>query len=528
MANGQYMKLKLRLIVAALLLVGFAANKWLHHPIDQNVVAAQRDELTIGKLHLQSCEIGKRSGRNTLAGYCTQFPVSENRADAHSRKISLKVAIVKSTSAKPDVDMVVFLDGGPGGSAINDYPAVSDAFTTLRKQHHILLVDQRGTGGSNALDCPKTEAFGKSLLDKLAGEQYPPEQFKELLRKCITELQDKADPRFYSTTDAVTDLEEIRSALDDSQKNIDNKHISITFDLIGVSYGTRVAQQYASRYPAAVRSIVLDSPVPNSLVLGSEHARALEDALKAQLTACNTTPACQQKFGDAFANLHTLRDRLRDKPVTVETRDPNTFELSERPLSASAFAGLVRLYAYNPITSALLPLMTHDALHGNYAPLLGQVQLVTEGIGDSINTGVGLSVICTEDADLLKPRPEDKDTLLGNSLIDLYQQACPVWPHGERPAHFHDVFKTAAPVLILSGEYDPVTPPRYAQAIAYELDNVRVLNLRGQGHAVMNTRCIPELLEKFVNTLQPKTLDANCLDSLSAIPMFVDYNGAAP
>ena len=212
----------------------------------------------------------------------------------------------------------------------------------------------------------------------------------------------------------------------------------------------------------------------------------------------NTEPECQKKFGDAYANLHTLHHRLQEKPVTVEVRDPSTFELSQRPLSAGAFAGLVRLYAYSPVTSALLPLMTSDALHGNYAPLLGQVRLITEGIGDSINTGMGLSVICSEDADALKVDTKDNDTLLGNSLVNFYLNACPAWPHGTMPAHFHDAFKTNLPVLILSGEFDPVTPPRYAQEIVKGLHNARVLSLRGQGHAVMNTRCVPGLIDKFV------------------------------
>jgi len=522
------MKLKLRLMMVMLLLAGVLVGK-LHHPsADQQDPSIASDELILGSLHLQRCEIGKRLGHNSVAAYCTLFDVPEDRAHPESRHIQIKVAVVKSDAPKPEADIAVFIDGGPGGSAINDYPAVSDAFSVLHKHHHILLVDQRGTGSSNPLDCPIAQAFGKSLLDKLGGEELDPSRIAELMKKCVDELHDKADTRFYSTTDAIADLEAIRVALDTVSSDASDKHTAVTFDVIGVSYGTRVAQQYATQYPSSVRSIVLDSPVPNTLVLGSEHAKALEDALKLQLAACSNTPQCLKKFGDAYANLHTLHQRLQQHPVTVEVRDPNTFELSQRPLSATAFAELVRLYAYNPVTSALLPLMTDDALHGNFAPLLGQVQLVTEGISDTMNSGMGLSVICTEDFDLLHAVPEDKNTLMGNSLFEFYQRACPIWPHGERPAHFHDAFRTTVPVLILSGEFDPVTPPRYAQTIAKELSSVKVLTLKGQGHAVMVTRCIPELLEKFVVRLQPASLDTTCLDSLTAISMFINYNGAAP
>jgi len=521
------MKLKLRLMMLVLLLAGALVGK-VHQSTSDHPEAVTRDELILGKLHLQPCEIGKRVGRSTIVGYCTQFDVLEDRTHADGRHIQLRVAVVKSEAAKPEPDIVTFIDGGPGGSAVNDYPAVSDAFSALRKRHHILLVDQRGTGSSNPLDCPTSQAFGKSLMEKLGGEQLDPSRVADLMKRCVDELHDKADTRFYSTTDAIADLEEIRLALDAVVVNANNKHVPVTFDLVGVSYGTRVAQQYASRYPQGVRSIVLDSPVPNTLILGSEHAQALEDALKLQLAACTNTPACQKKFGDAYANLHTLHKRLQQHAVTVEMRDPSTFELSQRPLSATAFAQLVRLYAYSPVTSALLPLMTDDALHGNYAPLLGQVQLITEGLSDSMNTGMGLSVSCTEDADLLQPSATDNESLLGNSLTEFFQRACPNWPHGERPPHFHDAFKSSLPVLILSGEFDPVTPPRYAQMIAKELSNVKVLTLRGQGHAVMMTRCTPDLMEKFINGLQPKHLKTECLDSIAAIPMFIDYNGAMP
>jgi len=526
------MKPRLRLLIVALLFAGFALSKVLHHSSvtlqSMEPVALPKDEMVLGSLHLLPCEIGKRLGRNTLTAYCTDFDVAEDRTHPEGRHIRLKVAVVKSDAANPDGDMAVFLDGGPGGSAVNDYPAVNDAFSGLRKQHHILLVDQRGTGSSNPLDCPATQAFGKTLLDKLGSDEVELARLQELMHKCVDELKDKADTRFYSTTDAIADLEDIRIALDQDTRKEGQRHVPVTFDLVGVSYGTRVAQQYAARYPQSVRSIVLDSAVPNTLVLGSEHARALEDALKAQLAACDNTPGCKHKFGDAYQNLHTLHQRLNGKPVKVEMRDPSTFELSQRTLSASSFAGLVRLYAYNPITSALLPLMTDDALHGNYAPLLGQVQLITEGISDTMNTGMGLSVICAEDADLLHANPADADSLLGNSMVDFYQRACPIWPHGARPAHFHDAFKSSIPTLILSGEFDPVTPTRYAQAIAKELSNARVLVLKGQGHAVMMTRCTPELISKFVSTLQLAKLDATCLDSLGAIPMFIDYNGAGP
>ncbi len=484
-------------------------------------VESDRDQLQLGQVTLQSCTIGTAT-QASLQAYCTEFEVPENHADAHAdhqgRRIKLKVAIVKSEAAKPGDDLVTFLDGGPGGAATDDYPAIAGAFAPVRRQHHVLLVDQRGTGGSNALDCPQLDATTyKQSADQLGQLTNDKAKMHSLLRDCLAEIRSKADPQFYSTTDAVHDLEAVRRALGNPKLN-----------LVGVSYGTRVAQQYAARFPEGVRSIVLDSPVPNSLALGQEHARNLEEALKAQFALCRAQAECRQRFGDSYAQLKILQARLRAQPATAQVADPNTFHLSERALTPERLAGLVRLYTYNGYTSALMPLMIDEALKGNYAPLLGQEQLVTSDMSSRMTGGMGLSVGCSEDADLLTSNEADRDTLMGNIMIEFFQTACAIWPHRARPADFHQPFKSALPVLILTGELDPVTPPRYGTEILSALSNARLLNAPGQGHGILMVRCVPELVGEFVKTLNGKALDAKCLEKLHAPPAFLNYNGAAP
>jgi pimeloyl-ACP methyl ester carboxylesterase len=137
-------------------------------------------------------------------------------------------------------------------------------------------------------------------------------------------------------------------------------------------------------------------------------------------------------------------------------------------------------------------------------------------------------VLCAEDAELLTPRPQDADTLLGTSMIDVMKAQCEVWPHGTRPTDFHAPLKTDKPVLILEGEFDPVTPPRYGAQVLKGLGNGRLLILKGQGHSVMGRGCLPKLVEEFMNKLLPNALDAKCLDALGPTPAFIDFNGAAP
>jgi pimeloyl-ACP methyl ester carboxylesterase len=469
------------------------------------------DVLQVGQLHLEPCNIGKHAaGVPSLRAYCTPFAVPEDWDAPGGRQIRLKVAIVRASAASPDPDPVVFLDGGPGGAASDDFPGIAGAFDALRRRHMVLLIDQRGTGGSNALACDSDDG---TRPDQAA----PRERSLAGLRDCLARLAPRAAPQFYTTSAAVRDLEAVRQALGAPQLN-----------LLGISYGTRVAQQYARRYPHNVRSVVLDSPVPNDLALGSEHARNLDAVLRGLALRCRTEQRCLRQFGDPYALLQQVQQRLSAHPVTLELRDPYTFEARQRQIDADGLAQLMRFYAYSPLTAALIPYVLKEADAGRYAALLGQTQLVVGEISDSMESGMALSVICSEDADLLRVRPEDAGTVLGNALTESLLAACQVWPHAARPVGFREPLRGAVPVLILAGSHDPVTPRRYADAIAQHLSRVKLLVLAGQGHGLVGVGCVPRLLEQFVQAADPQAVDAHCLQALGETPLFVDANGAGP
>jgi len=282
------------------------------------------------------------------------------------------------------------------------------------------------------------------------------------------------------------------------------------------------------RHPEGVRSAVLDSVAPNELILGADFAANLDNALKAQFSLCTQAPACAKAFADPYASLLKLRDALRAKPETYAFRDPVTFAAMQGRVNEYSLAGLVRLFAYTPETAALLPLSIAEGLRGNYTPLAGQTQLLRGDLADLSENGMQISVICSEDADQLAPRAEDAATLLGTALVDALRAQCDVWPHGTRPVDFHAPLKTDKPVLVLEGELDPVTPPRYGEQVLKGLGNGRLLVAKGQGHNVIGRGCIPKLVNEFVDKLDPKQLDAKCIDALGPMPAFVDFNGAAP
>lgn len=481
------------------------------HAVVAAAIPAHATAFTLGSLEFKACDLSQKKSGATTPAFCAPFSVPENRdSTAGGRKIDLKLALIKSDVEVADADIVVFLAGGPGQSAVETYPQIAGALAPLRKHHHILLLDQRGTGQSHALTCARSEEAGEEDRPDL-------EVLRSSVRTCLAEVEKNADPRAYTTTAAVADLEAVRQAIGAPQ-----------FDLVGVSYGTRMAQRYLAQYPDGVRSVVLDSVVPNELVLGEDFAANLENALKAQFAQCTQTPACAKAFGDPYASLIKLRDALRAKPQTFDYRDPLTFDSAHKHLNEYSLAGLVRMFAYSPETAALLPLSIAQGLKGDYTPLAGQTQLLTSDLSELRDNGMQTSVFCAEDADLLTPRPEDAGTVLGTAMIEVMKTECEVWPHGTRPADFHAPLKTDKPVLILEGELDPVTPPRYGEQVLKGLTDGRLLTVKGQGHNVIGRGCMPKLVEDFVAKLQPQKLDAACLDALGPTPAFIDFNGAAP
>lgn len=491
---------------AALVLAGCGGD-----PAQSPRAKADADgNLRYGAIVFTPCALG--SGRvKTVEAQCASFEVPENHDAPQGRKISLALALIPA-EGQPRPDPVVFIAGGPGQSILETYPSLHPAFDDLHRERDILLVDARGTGGSNLLQCDEIQDAMRE-----SGEEPSPERMLELGAECRDRLSKTSDLRYYATADHIRDLDAVRAAMGIAQLN-----------LAGVSYGTRVAQQYAKRYPAHTRSVILDAVAPNTLVLGQDHARNLEDALQAQFARCDAKSACLTELGDPRAHLQTLRTRLQAGGLpAVDYRDPVSGAWRSEAPTWGHLALLLRLYAYDPGASAMLPLVLKESADGRYQSLLAQARQISSGVGGSMAMGMSFSVSCTEDAEL-KVRPEDADTVLGSEFVEGMQAQCAQWPKGERPADFRTPLKGDVPVLLLSGEFDPVTPPRYGEEVVKHLPNGRHLVVRGQGHGVLAAGCMPKLVAQFLENTDAKALDARCLDRLAAVPPFSGLHGWEP
>lgn len=456
----------------------------------------------------EDCELSSPQNVGGVSAECAELEVPENRAEPGGRTITLKIARIPARAARAAPDPVVFLAGGPGQSATESYAQVAPAYADVLAQRSVLLIDQRGTGGSHPLRCALPDATDP------AAPMPDREALKRMALDCLAKLD--ADVAHYTTRDYVADLEAVREALAIQQWN-----------LVGGSYGTRVALSYLQAHPTRIRTAVLDGVVPQDLAVGQDHGANLDAALAAQFARCRADGACTGAFGDPATTLAGLRRRYREAPTTVIIADPRSHRPVEVALNHETLAATVRLYAYSPETVVLLPLLLHQAYEGDPQPLLAQARMIFSEIEDMIAHGMQLSVTCSEDAPWLRAAPGD-DTLIGAELLDLMDAQCEVWPVRPAPAAFKQPVDSDLPILLLSGQYDPVTPPAYAERVLTTLSHARHLVAPGMGHIVQTRGCMPKLIARFIREAKVDELDAGCLERLGAPAFYLDFNGPAP
>jgi pimeloyl-ACP methyl ester carboxylesterase len=466
--------------------------------------------LRYGNVLFKPCSLSEARA-DAVEAQCATLAVPENHDAPEGRQIELAIALIPA-DGQAEPDPLVMIAGGPGQSSLESYPQLHAAFADARRNRSVLLVDARGTGASHPLKCEDD-----SDQAELMAEADSPEMVREFAETCREALQATADLRYYTTTDHIRDLDRVREQLGIDRLN-----------LVGVSYGTRVAQQFAKRYPEHTRTLTLDSVVPNSLVLGQEHARNLDAALKQQFARCMAVDACRDNLGDTGMQLAQVSETLRAGGLApVRYRDPLSGEWRSDVPTYGHLALLLRLYAYQPQAAAMLPLIVRDAARGDFESLLSQSRAIYGQMSDAMAQGMGLSVSCSEDFELA-PDPADAGTVMGTEFVEYTQAMCDAWPRGERPGDFRAPLAGDLPVLAISGEFDPVTPPRYGDEVVEPLANGRHLVLPGQGHSVLGLGCMPKLFAQFVESADAGALDAGCLQRLKPTPPFAGVYGWEP
>lgn len=463
-------------------------------------------------LHLDECRISAGPGFPGIKARCARVERPLDPTNPGGDTIKLFIAVVPALSLEPEPDPFVPVAGGPGQASSEFYAGFADAFEEIRRKRDIVLVDQRGTGKSAPLTCDVDDAVisGEvSMEDSIAAA-----------RRCLKELTH--DPRYFTTSVAVEDLEAVRKLLGYP-----------AFNIYGVSYGTRVAQHYLRRFPNSTRTVILDGVVPPQIPLGPMIAIEAQRALDEIFARCAEDKPCDAHFpavGEEFAR---LKSALIEQPVTVDLADPVTGRAQSLSFGHTELAGALRILSYHPSTVALIPLLVHDAAAGNYAPLASQYLMASKSLSDALSIGMHNAVVCTEDAPFYNRDDVDRDALeatyIGPVQLDALEAICSIWPRGVLDEDLNQPVATDKPVLLLSGDADPITPPRFAELAAVNMSNSVHLIGADQGHGQAGRTCIPEIMRDFVEHARVDGLDRECVAKRQfAMPFFLDYTGPSP
>ena len=294
------------------------------------------------------------------------------------------------------------------------------------------------------------------------------------------------------------------------------------WNLVGISYGTRKALTYMKLFPQAIRSVVLDGVMPQQEAMPQSHEENLVNALRLQFEQCEKQPACKEAFGDVEQQMWQLLADIDEQKPKIRLQNFSTGEFEEVTLNKESIAIAIRMFAYSAKSMNLLPLMIAKANHGQPEVIASQANMISSLLSESMSN-VELSIICAEDLPF-----HDNYTLKDNNLFgDIIKNTrtnCDAWPHDTVDASFKEPVVSDLPVLLISGELDPVTPPRFAELAMQSLSNSQHLVAKGQGHNVFPLGCMPAIMTDFIRDPE-KELDVECMNDFNYTPFFINMMG---
>jgi len=395
---------------------------------------------------------------------CGSVRVFENRSTRQGRTIDIAFTRWRA-AAGPARDVVVLLAGGPGAGGSDLAADVDGWIAPLRATMDVVAVDQRGTGRSNSLYCADdVDAAPATAFGHLFADAW--------VTNCRTALESKADLRQYTTDNAADDLDDVRAALGYAR-----------LSLYGGSYGTRLAQVYMRRFPERARAAVLDGVVPLDVRIPLTYASTAQEALDRIVADCATLDDCRVAHPSLANDVQQLLRRFVSGPVATFVTPPG-----RPPVAVSMSRGdlgyALRGIMYGADAPRVLPeMIARGAASGDVQALAQRYWQRATWFSRSFSTGLHLSVVCTEDVPFIREDEIDAataGTFLGRYLVDEYRRACAQWPPTRIPADVMAPRRSAVPTLLISGSFDPVTPPAFAERVAATLSvSRRIVAPRG-------------------------------------------------
>ncbi|MGK7311479.1 MAG: alpha/beta fold hydrolase [Candidatus Longimicrobiales bacterium M2_2A_002] len=474
---------------------------WLALALSPGVLRAQAP--VSGGGVLSGCEVPGYDG----PARCGSVAVAEDPSDPAGRRLALNVVVLDARG--PDSvrvpDPVFVLDGGPGLAATRAVEWVARDLAVVLETRDVVLVDRRGTGESNALDCPAASP-SPGLADRRS--VHPRERAAE----CRRSLEGRADLTKYTSPFAVDDLDAVREALGYERIN-----------LYGGSYGSREAFEYMRRHGAHLRSGAVFAVTPQHRPALLRSPATAELALQRLIDDCMADRECRTAYPDLRTELRAVVERLSAEPAPFTVpRDGGGVDTLA--LTRTRFGAVVRTLLLSPAGGAQVPYLIslshggdYQRVGGLYARLAGQTEAAA-------SRGLFLSVVCAEEARLLtrqEVRAAAEGTFWGPGWPESVMDQCEEWSAGELPPGWHEPPEGDTPFLLMAGWLDPIAAPAWAAELTRWMPNARRVLVREGHHNFPLGACGREALARFYDTADPFALDAGCIAGTERPPFLV-------
>ncbi|MEO6347995.1 MAG: alpha/beta fold hydrolase [Aquaticitalea sp.] len=470
-----------------------------------NIATAQNQQTSYSK-NLHSCKLVGIAD----SVLCGSYSVFENHKTKKGRKIDLNIIVVPALNTKSSQFPIFYFDGGPGVAATKNASWFAEKNNPYRQNHDIVLIDIRGTGKSNPLHCHSLQ-YRNDLMDGFE-EMYPPDAVK----KCFDSLSKIADLSQYTTTNIAGDIDEVRDWLGYNKIHI-----------YGLSYGTRLAQEYMRRYPSAIETVILQSPTSTGSKMPLYHAAYAQATLEMLFNDCAKDSLCNKNFPELKKEFYTL---MRDGKAQVFSTNYLLADGNLKKLSIpwNSFQTKIRTQMYDPDALRKIPFIIHQTYKGNWKPFL-ELYPQQKKFNDFIAEGLYLCITCSEDVPFIKKQESDsltKNTFMGKYRIQQQQQACDNWVAGSIPSDFLTAVHSDLPVLIIAGGWDPVTPVSMAKEIAVNLTNSQLVIIPQMSHTfdgLSNGECFDDMVLEFIGSSGKLKVNGACIKTMQPPPYKIKY-----
>ena len=443
---------------------------------------------------------------------CGFVTVPERHENPDGPTIKIPVAISRAQSENPRPDPLFLAQGGPGGDAFEVFSIMLSA-SSVWHDRDVVIFNQRGTRYAQP-DLSCTEGFDAAakLLEMVQEEED--EESLALLQACYDRLvAEGIDLSAFNSVQNAADVDSIREALGYDE-----------FNFYGVSYGTLLGLHLLRDHPEHLRSAILDGVVPTDLNFTLMVAANTDRVFTEIFNKCAQDPECSSQYPDLEQRFFKLVDDLNANPVTLRLDDPDSDQKADAILDGDGLVDVLFQAFYLPDSYAYFPKLVANLEAGDMTFIEGIWPLLA--YDRSISEGMYFSVLCAEDSnfdpallELEGVRPYFADSAVEE--LQTYSDACKIWQVDKLPPEVNDPVTAETPVLLMSGYFDPITPPYFADTAAASLPNdVQIIDPTGSHGVAFGDSCIDSIMIQFMND-PGQNLDTSCLSS-------IEYQSFAP